>query len=61
MSFNPKTGGPAGFPTTDAEWRAWGDVIREQNQKQYDMIARGEIPDYYPDQPLPRRRNPNWA
>jgi hypothetical protein len=54
MSFNPKTGGPAGVPTTRADWRRHARSIAEQNEAQRAKIARGEAPDYDPSQPLPR-------
>ncbi len=54
MSFDPKTGGPPRL--TPAIARDISEVLRAQNAIQRDLIARGEVPDYDPDEPLENRR-----
>ncbi len=50
MSFNPKTGGPAG--NAHHALRDIAETLRESNWLQRQKIARGEVPDYDPDAPL---------
>jgi hypothetical protein len=54
MSFDPKTGGPERM--TPAHERQISEALHHQNAIQWEKIARGEVPDYYPDRPLPNRR-----
>jgi hypothetical protein len=55
MSFDPRTGGSAGIPSTKADWRRHAKIIAEENEAQRAKIAKGEKPDYDPSQPLPRK------
>ena len=34
MSFDPKTGGPAGFPATPKQWREFGNDLRDALEAQ---------------------------
>jgi hypothetical protein len=54
MSYNPRTGGPAG--NAGHALRKIAETLRDQNAIQRAKIAAGETPDYDPDEPLPDRR-----